>query len=149
MARQRARIAEELKEFALGLPGAYESTPWGESVARVKKGIFVYFGRSDEEKLQASEKKREHIGEPGSYSIYAKLPHTGRKAIAAGIGRPSDYGLGAKGWVTLTFPPGAPLPVDDLKRWIEESYCAVAPPTLVKQLAEQRGVPAKGRKSSR
>jgi predicted DNA-binding protein (MmcQ/YjbR family) len=149
MAKQRARIAEGLKEFALGLPGAYEDTPWGESVARVKKGVFVYFGRSDEEKQRAAEKKREHIGEPGFFSINVKLPHTGRKAIAGGIGRPSDYGLGAKGWVTLTFPPGAPLPVDDLKQWIEESYCAVAPPTLVKQLAEKRGTPAKGPKSSR
>lgn len=149
MARRRARIAEELKEFALGLPGAYEDTPWGESVARVKKGVFVYFGRSDEEKERASEKKREHIGEPGSYSINVKLPHSGRKAIASGIGRPSDYGLGAKGWVTLTFPPGASLPVDDLKWWIEESYRAVAPPTLVKQLEARRGTPAKGRKSSR
>jgi predicted DNA-binding protein (MmcQ/YjbR family) len=149
MARRRARIAEELKEFALGLAGAYEDIPWGESVARVKKGVFVYFGRSDEEKDRASEKKREHIGEPGSYSINVKLPHSGRMAIADAIGRPSDYGLGAKGWVTLTFPPGASLPVDDLKRWIEESYCAVAPPTLVKQLEARRGTPAKGRKLSR
>jgi predicted DNA-binding protein (MmcQ/YjbR family) len=143
MARLRAQIAEELKEFALGLPGAYEDTPWGESVARVKKGVFAYFGRSDEQKQRASEKKREHIGEPGSYSISVKLPHSGRKAIASGIGRPSDYGLGAKGWVRLTFPPSASLPVDDLGRWIEESYRAVAPPILVKQLEARRGPPAK------
>jgi hypothetical protein len=149
MDRCRARIAEELKEFALGLPGAYEDTPWGESVARVKKGVFVYFGRSDQEKEHASEKKREHIGEPGSYSINVKLLHSGREAIASGIGRPSDYGLGAKGWVTLTFPPGALLPVDDLKGRIEESYRAVAPPTLVKQLEAMRGTPAKVRKSDR
>jgi hypothetical protein len=149
MDKRRARIAEELKKFALGLPGAYENTPWGETVARVKKGVFVFFGRSDEEKARASEKKRQHIGEPGFYSFSVKLPHTGRKAIASGIGRPTDYGLGAKGWVTLVFPPGASLPVRDLKRWIEESYCAVAPITLVKELAAKRGTPAKGRKSSR
>ena len=143
MASRRERIAEEVKAYALGMPGAYENRPWGESVARVKKGIFVFFGRSDEEKLLASAKKREHIGEPGFYSITVKLPHSGRKAIASGIGRPSDYGLGAKGWVSLTFPPGASLPAGDLKRWIEESYRAVAPPTLVKQLEARRGTPAK------
>jgi hypothetical protein len=97
MARSRARIAEELREFALGLPGAYEDSPWGESVARVEKGVFVYFGRSDEEKERASEKKREHTGEPGSYSINVKLPHTGRKAIASGIGRPATKGLARRG----------------------------------------------------
>ena len=106
-------------------------------------------GESDEEKERASEKKRPHIGEPGFYSINVKLPHSGRNAIASGIGRPSDYGLGAKGWVTLTFPPGASLPIDDLKRRIEESYCAVAPSTLVKQLKASRGMPVKRRKSSR
>jgi predicted DNA-binding protein (MmcQ/YjbR family) len=144
----RAQIAEVLREFALSLPGAYEDTPWGESVARVKKGVFVYLGRSDEEKERASAKKREHIGEPGSYSISVKLPHSGHCAIASRIGRPSDYGLGKKGWVTLTFPPGLSLPIDDLKRWIEESYRAVAPVTLVNQLNARSGSPANGQRSS-
>jgi predicted DNA-binding protein (MmcQ/YjbR family) len=134
MKPRHAKAAADLRAFALGLPGAYEDFPWGESVARVKKGVFVYFGRSDEEKAAASDKKKAHVGAPGEYSINVKLPTSGRKAIASGAGRPSDYGLGAKGWVTLTFPPGASLPVDDLKRWIEESYRAVAPPTLVRQL---------------
>ncbi len=149
MTKSRARIAEDVKDFALGLPGAYEDTPWGGSVARVKKGVFVYFGRSDEEKLKASEKKRAHIGQPGDYSINVKLPRSGRKAIAAGIGRPSDYGMGAKGWVTLTFPPAASLPADDLKAWIEESYLAVAPPSLAKQLAAERAKAPRPRKRSR
>ena len=96
--------------------------------------MFAYFGRSDEEKASASAKKREHIGEPESFSINLKLPNSGKRAIASGFGRPSDYGLGAKGWVMLTYPPGASLPVDDLKRWIEESFRAVAPPTLARQL---------------
>jgi predicted DNA-binding protein (MmcQ/YjbR family) len=143
MSIRRERVAADLKTFALGLPGAYEATPWGESVVRVKKGIFVFLGRSDEEKALASEKKREHIGEPGSFSITVKLPHSGPETMASGIGRPSDYGLGAKGWVTLTFPPGRSLPTADLWRWIEESYRAVAPPTLVKQLGPEPATAAK------
>jgi len=133
MNTRNAKVAASLREFALGLPGAYEARPWGESVARVKKGIFVYFGRSDQEKVQASDRKKEHIGEPGEYSLNLKLPESGRKVIAAGEGRPSDYGLGAKGWVNVTFPRGAALPLDRLKALIEESYRAIAPPTLVAQ----------------
>ena len=148
MPSRRERVAEELKAYALGMPGAYEDKPWGETVARVKKGIFVFFGRSDEEKLLASEKKRKHMGEPGFYSIMVKLPHSGRKAIASGIGVPGDYGLGAKGWVGLTFAPGVALPADDLKRWIEESYRTIAPPTLVKQLDARGKTSAKGRKAA-
>lgn len=144
MNKRNAKVAAGLREFALSLPGAYEAFPWGESVARVKKGIFAYFGRSDEEKTQASDRKKEHVGEPGEYSINLKLPQSGRKVIAAGEGRPSDYGLGAKGWMTLTFPHSAALPSDHLQALIEESYRAVAPPTLVTELeTAQKGTARK------
>jgi hypothetical protein len=36
--------------------------------------------------------------------------------------------------VTATFPPGARPPLDVLRKWIDESYRAVAPATLVKEL---------------
>ncbi len=138
MNKRNAKVVAGLRDFALSLPGAYEASPWGGSVARVKKGIFVYFGRSDDEKLQASERKKAHIGEPGDYSINLKLPTSGRRLVASGAGRPSDYGMGAKGWVTLTYPRGAALPSDELKALIEESYRAVAPPTLTAQLGPMR-----------
>ena len=38
VARERLRI------YALGLPGAYEEFPWGESVVKVNKKIFVFLG---------------------------------------------------------------------------------------------------------
>ena len=133
MSTRHAEVAAQLREFALSLPGAYEENPWGGSVARVKKGIFVYFGRSDDEKAQASDKKKAHIGQPGEFSINVKLPASGRKAIASGLGRPSDYGLGAKGWVIVTVPAGRAVDAAKMRSLIEESYRAVAPPTLVAQ----------------
>ena len=33
---------EQLRTFALGLPGAYEEFPWGESVVKVNKKMFVF-----------------------------------------------------------------------------------------------------------
>jgi predicted DNA-binding protein (MmcQ/YjbR family) len=148
MNKRNAKVVESLREFARGLPGAYEAFPWGETVARVKKGVFVYFGRSDDEKAEASAKKKEHIGEAGEYALNLKLPESGRKLVASGEGRPSDYGLGAKGWVMVTFPPGAPLPADKLKKLILESYRAVAPPTLLAELdAPRPGLPRSGGKN--
>src|SRR6266545_2881018 len=33
-----------LRDFALGLPGAYEEFPWGECVVKVNKKVFVFLG---------------------------------------------------------------------------------------------------------
>jgi len=38
-----------VREFALGLPGAYEEFPSGESVAKVNKKVFVFLGHNDAE----------------------------------------------------------------------------------------------------
>ncbi|MFD6307222.1 MmcQ/YjbR family DNA-binding protein, partial [Streptomyces sp. NPDC060223] len=35
---------EKVREFSLGLPGATEEFPWGESVAKVNKKVFVFLG---------------------------------------------------------------------------------------------------------
>ena len=40
-----ATVARDmLRIFALGLPGAYEEFPWGESVVKVNKKVFVFLG---------------------------------------------------------------------------------------------------------
>jgi hypothetical protein len=49
------------------------------------------------------------------------------------------YGLGRSGWVTAQFGPGEAPPVELFKEWLDESYRAVAPKRLVKQLAPQGG----------
>ena len=37
----------DLLAFALALPEAWEDHPWGESVAKVGKKVFVFFGMPD------------------------------------------------------------------------------------------------------
>lgn len=37
------RAETELLKFALGYPEAYQDSPWGERVAKVKKKVFVFF----------------------------------------------------------------------------------------------------------
>ena len=48
--------------------------------------------------------------------------------------KPTGYGLGKSGWVSAEIPLGEAPPVALFKEWIEESYRAQAPKTLVKQL---------------
>jgi hypothetical protein len=49
---------------------------------------------------------------------------------------PAGYGLGRSGWITARFGPDDELELDLLKRWIAESYRAVAPKKLGKLLPE-------------
>jgi predicted DNA-binding protein (MmcQ/YjbR family) len=127
--------AAELRAYALDFPGAHEDFPWGERVMKVGKKVFVFLGRDDEDKKKVvSPAKREHIGEPGEYGICVKLSVSLKTALARPYAKPADYGLGPKGWVGFTFRPGDEPPMDDLKRWIAESYRAVAPKKLIKEL---------------
>jgi predicted DNA-binding protein (MmcQ/YjbR family) len=107
-----------LVKHALGFPEAYEDHPWGESVVKVNKKIFVFFGSALDD----------HIG------IGVKLPTEGEFARSLPYCEPSGYGLGKAGWVNATFGRDHDVPVDMLKDWIDESYRAVAPKKLVKQL---------------
>ena len=115
---------EELRDFALTLPDAYEDHPWGGSVIKVNKKIFVSFG------LPENLDRRLFVG--------VKLPRTGVYALDMPFVRPSGYGLGQHGWVNVELRPEDSLPVDLLIEWIEESYRAVAPKRLIAELERKR-----------
>lgn len=44
------------------------------------------------------------------------------------------YGLGKHGWVSIPLPQD----VEQLREWVLESYCLVAPKTLARRIAELR-----------
>ena len=107
----------KLRRYALGLPGAWEDFPWGESVVKVGKKVFVFLGRSGD-----------------ALSVSVKLPSSNFLALDLPFASPTGYGLARGGWVTAHFAKGEPPPTDLLTRWIEESYRAVAPRRLTKEL---------------
>ncbi len=106
-----------LRKFALSFPGAHEDFPWGHTAVKIGKKAFVFIA-----------------AENGESSMSAKLPHSGKAALAHPFAKPTEYGLGKHGWVTFTFARGAELPMALLQEAITESFRAIAPKTAVKEL---------------
>jgi predicted DNA-binding protein (MmcQ/YjbR family) len=112
------RVHTALRTFAFGLPGAWEDHPWGESVAKVDKKVFAFFGV-----------------EPHT-SVHLKLPHSADAALAIRGAAEMGYGLGRAGWVSIPLEGEVP-PMEILREWIEESYRAVATKKRAKELDER------------
>jgi predicted DNA-binding protein (MmcQ/YjbR family) len=114
------RVRERLLEFALSLPQAHEDHPWDETVAKVRRKVFVFFG-----------------GTPKLMTV--KLEESHGHALSIEGAEPTGYGLGKSGWVNV--PVDAPgLDHDLLCEWIEESYRIVAPKRLVAELDAARSL---------
>ena len=106
-----------LRKFALSFPDAHEDFPWGHLAVKIGKKAFVFIA-----------------AEGGVTSMSAKLPQSKKKALIHSFAAPTEYGLGKHGWVTFTFARGADLPIALLHDAITESFRAIAPKRVVKQL---------------
>jgi len=123
-----------LRDLALSYPESTESFPWGHRVIKVREKSFVFFG-----------------GEEGSIGISVKLPQSAEAALSLPFTEPTGYGLGKSGWVSARFPAGEALPVPILAAWIDESYRAIAPKTLVARIGggpAVKAAPATARRAS-
>lgn len=112
---------EKVRSFALDLPGAGEEFPWGDTVVKVNKKIFVFMGVTD-----------------GSHPLGVGVKLTDEAlhahALSCPGAEPSGYGLGKAGWVRIPLlGKGAPS-AEELCDWVEESYRAIAPKKLVAEL---------------
>jgi len=125
MAKTMSPAEAALRKHALSYPEAHEDFPWGERVVKVKGKVFLFLG------------KHEQV-----LGLSVKLPGSASFALGLPFASPTAYGLGKSGWVTARFAPREKPPVDLLKRWIDESYRAVAPKRLVASLDAPSGRPA-------
>ena len=108
----------ELRAYGLSYPDAHTKSPWpGHMDLAVRDKTFAYLSIE---------------GEP--LHISCKLPHSCQAALDLAFTEPTGYGLGKSGWVTANFSDTEQPPVEFLKSWIDESYRAQAPKTLVKTL---------------
>lgn len=107
-------VWKKLRDFALGLPEAYEEFPWGDRVAKVRKKIFLFLGE----------------GTGDDPSIAVKLFGDAHEhALSLTGAKPTAYNLGKAGWVTIPLA-GARTHPDLLLEWTETSYCLIAPKKL-------------------
>jgi len=112
-----AGIEAELRDHALGFPETHEDFPWGERALKVKGKVFVFMRCAD-----------------GTLGFSVKLPFTRDEALEEESAKPTGYGLGKAGWVSFTYEAEDKVPTERIKRWIGESYRAVAPKKLVELL---------------
>ena len=110
-------LAAAVRAFAAGLPESWEDHPWGESVYKVGKKVFVFFGMVETDT---------------GLRLTVKLRDSHEEAMSMPWVVPAGYGLDRGGWVTCAAPDDAPLEM--LTGWIEESYRIVAPKKLVELL---------------
>lgn len=111
----RAELA--LRDFALAFPETHEDFPWGHRAIKVKGKAFIFMGTDE-----------------GVFGLSVKLPSSRDAVLMLPFASPTGYGLGKSGWITARFKPTDKVPLDWIKEWIEESYRAIAPKRLVKEM---------------
>ncbi len=104
---------ETLRRHGLGFPETVEDFPWGHTALKVRGKTFVWLDKTD-----------------GALSMTVKLPVSRDFALVFDFAEPAGYGLGRSGWISCRFAPDEAADLDLLKRWIAESYRAVAPKKL-------------------
>ena len=114
-----AAAYEELRTYGLTLPEAVEEAPWGHCALKVRKKTFVFLNIEESE-----------------LSLSVKLPVSRDFALIFDFAEPTGYGLGRSGWVTARFGTQDEPDLELMRRWIAESYRAIAPKKLSALLGE-------------
>lgn len=110
---------EALRAFGLALPEATEDHPWGHCALKVRGKSFAWLDKTE-----------------GALSLTVKLPVSRDFALVFDFTEPAGYGLGRSGWISCRFARDESADLDLMKRWIAESYRAVAPKKLAATLPE-------------
>ncbi len=113
-----------LRETGMGYPEVTEEFPWGHRTLKVKGKAFVFLTLTGE-----------------GLSMSVKLPQSNGAALMLPFVQPTGYGMGKSGWVSANFGARDTPPLDMLRKWLDESYRAVAPKKLAAQLGGGAGAP--------
>lgn len=110
----------QLRRRGLAFPEAEEDFPWGHTALKVRGKTFAWLDESE-----------------GGLGLTVKLPVSRDFALVFDFAAPAGYGLGRSGWISCRFAPGESPDLDLLKRWVAESYRAVAPKKLAALLRSE------------
>ena len=108
-----------LRAHGLAFPEAEEDFPWGHTALKVRGKTFAWLGDED------------------GFGMTVKLPVSRDFAEMFDFASPAGYGLGKSGWISCRFATGEAPDLDLMKRWLAESYRAVAPKKLGALLSEE------------
>jgi predicted DNA-binding protein (MmcQ/YjbR family) len=109
-----------LRAHGLGFPDAEEDFPWGHTALKVKGKTFAWLTDED------------------GFNMTVKLPVSRDFAETFDFASPAGYGLGRSGWISCRFAQSEEPDLDLMKRWLAESYRAVAPKKLGALLSEDQ-----------
>lgn len=118
MAHSHDPARRALRALGLSYPETTLKRPWPEHLDLVVRGKTFVFMNVEGLPLRLS----------------FKLPRSRFEALEHAFASPTGYGLGRSGWVTVALEPGTKPALSLLKRWLDESYRAQAPKSLVSQL---------------
>jgi len=109
----------ELKKYCLAKPGAWEDSPWGDTVVKVGPKIFVFLSSSGSGSDSGSDGERDRV-----IGVGVKCGN-GRDEADEWLRRyPNDAAkmayIGRSGWNTLTV--GGAIPDEEIYEAIDESY---------------------------
>ena len=107
-----------MRAICLTLPDTSAAHHFGEVCFKVGKKIFVFMG---------------HKSDP-TPNVCVKLPESNGQALGLECATPAGYGLGRSGWVVIELAGRDRPSLEVLCDWVEESYRAIAPKKLVKEL---------------
>jgi predicted DNA-binding protein (MmcQ/YjbR family) len=113
-----SKSMETIRKAALAYPDTREDHPWGEVAIKVKGKVFIFLG----------------VHEDGRFGFSVKLPKSGPSVLKKKFAEPTHYGLGKHGWVSCAFANDADVPMKAALGWLDESFRAVAPKTVVAKL---------------
>jgi len=111
---------EALRRHGLAFPEAHEDFPWGHTALKVRGKTFAWLDQNE-----------------GKLSMTVKLPASRDFALVFDFAEPAGYGLGRSGWISCRFDAGEAPDLHLLKRWVAESYRAVAPRKLAALLPDE------------
>src|SRR5690349_13435779 len=95
------QLERTMRDRAVAYPETEEAFPWGERAIKVKGKTFLFMRLGD-----------------GELSFSVKLPKTGIQALAMPFAKPTEYGLGKHGWVTVRLTKVTKALTDQCLSWI-------------------------------
>lgn len=103
-------VSEAIRAHAMGFPDTVEGASCVNRAFAAGGKNFVFLGENDD-----------------VCTLRLKVDDSRDDLAAREAREPERYSVGTGGWTKLSFPADEPPPLEDLERWITESFRLLAP----------------------